>query len=93
MRIEFYHEDGDDDPHFARHQVTEAEVEDVLAHPLEDIPGRQGARIAYGQTSNGRWLRVIYREKGDPPFIQVLTAFDPGRKVVRALRRRLGKKR
>ena len=40
-------------------------MEDVLARPMEDRAGRDGSRIALGQTEAGRYLRVIYVP--DPP--------------------------
>ncbi len=40
------------------HGVHENEVEDILASPGEDRPGRDGSRVAIGRTSGGRYLRV-----------------------------------
>jgi hypothetical protein len=34
------------EPHIYDHNVTEAEVEDVLARPIEDRPGSEGSRVA-----------------------------------------------
>ena len=42
------------------HGVAEVEVEQVLRRPGEDRPGQGGARVAIGQTQEGRYLRVIY---------------------------------
>jgi hypothetical protein len=33
-------------PHIYNHSVSEAEVEDVLARPIEDRPGSEGSRVA-----------------------------------------------
>ena len=40
-------------PHIYGHNVTEAEVEDVLTRPIEDRPGSEGSRVALGQTEAG----------------------------------------
>ena len=34
--------------------------EEVLANPGEDRPGRDGSRVAVGEVTNGRCLRVAY---------------------------------
>ena len=65
---------------------------DVLRRPIEDRPGREGARVAVGQTRGGRYLRVIYVPDPEPDSVFVITAFDPGPKPLRALRRRRKKK-
>src|SRR5438270_13459045 len=36
------------------------EVEEVLANPEEDRPGRDGSRVAHGRTASGRYLKVVY---------------------------------
>jgi hypothetical protein len=73
--------------------VSEDEVEAVLERPQEDRPGREGARIALGQTVAGRYLRVIYVPDPTPGSIFVITAYEPGPPVIRALRRRRRRKR
>lgn len=75
-----------------RHHVSEAEVEAVLARPLEDRPGRDQSRIALGQTDAGRYLRVIYVPDPAPDSVFVITAYEPGPKARKALRRRRRKK-
>ena len=80
------------EPHIYCHAVTEREVEDVLGRPIEDRPGRESARVAIGQTRGGRFLRVIYVPDGLPGSVFVITAYELGRKALRALRRRRKKK-
>lgn len=46
--------------HIYRHGVTEEEVEYVLRNLVEDRPSTEDSRQAFGQTSAGRFLRVIY---------------------------------
>jgi len=36
--------------------VEEEEVEEVLANPGEDRPGREGSRVGIGETAGGRYL-------------------------------------
>jgi hypothetical protein len=80
-------------PHIYQHDVSEQEVEDILAGPLQDIRGRDGSRIALGQTEAGRYLKVIYVPDPVPDSVFVITAYELGPKAKRALRRRKKKKR
>ena len=93
MDLRFYVDPESGEPHIVRHRVSESEVEDVLRRPIEDRPGRDGARVAVGQTRDGRYLRVIYVPDLEPDSVFVITAFDLGPKPLRALRRRRKKKR
>ena len=63
MFLRFYLDRESGLPHIFSHGVEENEVEDVLASPSEDRPGREGSRVAVGRTSGGRYLRVIYRAR------------------------------
>ena len=60
----------------------------MLARPMEDRAGRDGSRIALGQTEAGRHLRVIYVPGPTPRSVFVITAYELGAKARRALRRR-----
>jgi hypothetical protein len=91
--IRFYIDPEIDQPHISRHGVSEIEVSEVLARPLEDRPGREGARVAIGQTRAGRHLRVIYVPDPSPGSIFVITAYELGPSAKKALRRRLRKNR
>ncbi|MHB1465322.1 MAG: DUF4258 domain-containing protein [Thermoleophilia bacterium] len=77
-----------DSPHIYRHDVSEAEVEDVLERPGEDRPGQEGARVAIGRTSSGRYLRVIYTLNEEPNSIFVITAYELRGKPLTAYQRR-----
>jgi len=88
----YYIDPGTDEPHIYGHAVTEREVEDVLGRPIEDRLGREGARVAIGQTRGGRFLRVVYVPDGQPGSLFVITAYELGPKALRALRRRRKKK-
>ena len=93
MEIRFFIDQETGEPHIYRHDVDESEVEDVLARPLEDRPGRDGARVALGRTRAGRYLRVIYVPDPEPNAVFVITAYQLGPKALRALRRRRRRKR
>jgi len=88
VNVRFYIDLESGEPHMARHGVTEEEVTDVLARPLEDRPGREGSRVALGHTAAGRYRRVIYVPDPDPDSLFVITAYYLGPKAKRALRRR-----
>ena len=55
MDIRFYLDAATGQPHIHTHDFEEDEVEDVLTKPGEDRPGREGSRIAIGQTQSGRY--------------------------------------
>ena len=92
MKVRFYVDRESGEPHTARHGVSEHEVREVLARPLEDRPGREGARVALGQTRAGRYLRVIYVPDPDTDSVFVITPYELGPKAKRALRRRRRRK-
>ena len=88
MKIRFYIDPETDMPHIHRHGVREDEAEDVLSNPGEDRPGKEGSRIAIGQTLGGRYLRVIYVPDPDPESVFVITAYELKGKPLAAYRRR-----
>lgn len=92
MNIRFYIDPETRQPHIYRHRVDEQEVEDVLRTPLEDRPGRDGARVSIGRTRTGRYLRVIYVADPAPDSVFCITAFDLGAGALLALKRRRRKK-
>jgi hypothetical protein len=92
MNIRYYVDPETDQPHIYNHGVDEQEVEDVLEGPGEDRPGRDGSRIAIGQTRAGRHLRVIYLSDPEPDSVFVITAYDLVGKPLVAYRRRRRKK-
>lgn len=92
MNLRFCVDGESSEPHIACHGVGEEEVGDVLTRPLEDRPGRDGARVALGQTRAGRYLRVIYVPDPEPESVFVITAYELGPKARHALRRRRRRK-
>ncbi|HLG13957.1 MAG TPA: DUF4258 domain-containing protein [Blastocatellia bacterium] len=93
MNIRFYIDPETGLPHIYEHNVDELEVEEVLARPGEDRPGREGSRLALGQTSAGRFLKVIYVPDPAPASVFVITAFGLKGKPLAAYKRRRRKKR
>jgi hypothetical protein len=92
VQVRYYIDRRSDQPHIYGHNVTETEVEAVLARPLEDRLGQDGARVALGQTASGRYLRVIYVPDPAPDSVFVITAYEIGPKAKKALRRRQKRK-
>lgn len=88
MKIRFYINRDSGLPHIYDHEVQEDEAEEVLRNPGEDRPGREGSRVALGQTASGRYLRVIYVPDPEPDSVFVITAYDLTGKPLKAYRRR-----
>lgn len=89
MDVRFYVDPSTGMPHIWNHVIEEDEVMDVLEKPGEDRPGREGSRIALGQTSAGRYLRV---PDPDPNSVFVITAYELSGKPLAAFQRRRRKK-
>lgn len=92
MRARFYIDPATDLPHIFGHGVAEDEVVEVLEMPTEDRNGREGSRVALGQTSAGRFLRVVYVPDPEPDSVFVITAYDLTGKALASFRRRRRKK-
>lgn len=88
MNIRFYYDPETGAPHIYNHDVDEQEVIEVLENPGEDRVGREGSRIAIGQTATGRYLRVIYVPDPEPDSVFVITAYVLTGKPQTAYRRR-----
>ena len=88
MKTRFYIDPATGLPHIYNHQINELEVNDVLENPGEDRPGYDGARVAIGQTSSGRFLRVVYVADPEPESLFVITAYELKGKPLVAYRRR-----
>lgn len=93
MRLRFYVDSRTGQPHIYGHNVTEAEVEEVLTDAGEDRPGEEGARIALGRTEAGRYLRVVYVPDPEPDSVFVITAYTLEGKPLTAYKRRRRKKK
>ncbi|MBI4746346.1 MAG: DUF4258 domain-containing protein [Deltaproteobacteria bacterium] len=93
MKIRYYIDPETSVPHIYNHDISEEDVEDVMFNPGEDRPGKDGARVAIGQTGGGRYLRVVYVVDPEPGSIFVITAFGLTGKPLSAYKRRRKKKR
>ena len=92
MNIRFCIDRATGSPHIHNHQVDEDEVMNILERPGEDRPGKDGSRVAVGQTDEGRYLRVIYIVDPEPDSVFVITAYELTGKALVAYRRRRRKK-
>lgn len=92
MNIRFYRDPTTGEPHIYNHGVTEEEVEEIIRRPSEDRRGREGSRVAIGQTRAGRFLRVIYAPDPEPESLFVITAYELRGKPLAAYRRRQRRK-
>jgi hypothetical protein len=92
MIIRYYIDPETDLPHIYKHNVNEEEVEAILIKPGEDRPGREGSRLAIGQTETGRFLRVIYVPDAKLDSVFVVTAYELSGNVLKAYRRRRWRK-
>lgn len=87
MNVRFYLDPETEEPHIYNHGVSADEVEDVLRAPGEDRPGREGSRVAHGQTRAGRYLRVIDVLDPEPQSVFVITAYELSGRLLAAYRR------
>lgn len=87
MNIRFYLDPATGEPHIYNHGVDEAEVEDILEARVFDFRGAEGSRVALGQTSAGRYLKVVYVPAAEPDGFLVITAYELRGKALRAFRR------
>jgi uncharacterized DUF497 family protein len=77
--------DLDDDPdgnvqHCAEHGVTKEEVEDVLQNPTDtDVSESSGRPVAFGDTSTGRHIMVVFEEI-DADTVYPVTAYEVPRR-------------
>ena len=73
--------DLDDDPsgyvqHIAEHGISKEEVEEVLEHPAGIERSRSsGLLIAFGETTTGRLIAVVYEDISDDSVYPV-TAYE-----------------
>lgn len=88
METRFYIDPATELPHIYGHDVCEVEVIEVLEMAREDRPGRDGTRVAVGQTSSGRYLRVIYVPDLKFDSVFVVTAYELSGKPLAAFRKR-----
>ena len=62
-RIIWNEEPGGNVEHIAEHGLSPDDVEDVLAHPIDqDVSRSSGLPIAFGFTADGRYVLVVYEQ-------------------------------
>lgn len=62
--------------HLAEHDVSPEEFEEVVSDPdTEDISRSTGNPIAFGWTSEGRYLCCVFKRSGDD-IIEPVTAYE-----------------
>jgi hypothetical protein len=62
--------------HLAEHDVTSEEFEQVVSNPdFEDISRSTGNPVAFGATSEGRYLCCVFRRLDDDT-VEPVTAYD-----------------
>ncbi len=93
MVVRFFIDPETGRPHVEDHNVAPSEVLEVLRGSSDQRPGREGTRIADGQTLHGRYLRVIYKENEWDGSLFVITAYDLSNRDKAAFRRRRRRKR
>jgi hypothetical protein len=92
MDVRFLLDPETGQPHIYDHGVTEEEVRQLLERKGEDRPGTEGSRVKLGQTTAGRYLRVIYVPDPEPGSVFVITAYDLTGKALKAFRKRQRRK-
>ena len=93
MEIRCFIDPDTDLPHFVRHGVKEDEVRQVVKKPLEQRKGREDSIVVIGRTEAGRFLKVIYVPDDDGKCIFVVTAYPIGPNQMKALKRRMKRRR
>ena len=93
VKIRYFADPETGEPHIYDHDVSEDEVEDVLKWPGEDLPVRNKSRSIIGQTSGGRYLRIICVREPAAGSIFVVTAYDLSSRQLAAYKRRRRKRK
>ena len=83
----------DGQPHVHDHAVEEREVLEALSQGLERIAGRNDTTVLIGRTAAGRVLRIVYADIRDGEGVFVITAYELPLRQLRALKRRLRRRR
>ena len=87
MKVRFYLDPETGQPHVHNHGVSEEEVRRVLAARGEDRAAGSNTRFKMGQSTSGRFLRVVYAPDREPGSVFVITAYELRVKELKAHRR------
>jgi hypothetical protein len=64
--------------HLAEHDITPGEFEEVVSNPdYEDVSRSTGNPLAFGLTTDGRYLCCVFRRL-DNDTIEPITAYEVG---------------
>lgn len=88
MNIRYFLDPDTGLPHIYGHGIVEHEIEEVMRGDGDDVSGRENSRIKIGQTSGGRFLKLIYVPDDDGDGIFIITAYQLKDKAKKAYRRR-----
>jgi hypothetical protein len=80
-------------PHIYEHGVTQEEVRQVLSRPGLNLRGGGNSRSVMGQTSAGRYLKVVFVPDPYGTSGFVVTAYQLRGKGLRAYRRATRRKK
>jgi len=75
MKINSLTWNDDDIEHIADHGINPAEIEDMCFNQHISIKGRYGRYVLYGQSSEGRYIKLILERLYDHVYRPV-TAYD-----------------
>jgi hypothetical protein len=92
MELRFHLDPETGQPHILDHGVTEEEIREVLVRGGDDFRSTRGSRVRFGQTSAGRYLKVVYVPDEGRESAFVLTAYDLRGNELKAFRRRQRRK-
>ena len=87
MELRFWKDPETGLPHIYEHGVTEEEVRQVLNRARLNLRGGGNSRSIMGQTSAGRYLKVVFVPDPDGASGFVVTAYELRGKGLRAYRR------
>ena len=87
MELRFWNDPETGLPHMFDHGVTEDEVAQVLRRPGLNVRGGGNSRWIMGQTSAGRYLKVVFVPDPDGDSGFVVTAYELRGKRLQAYRR------
>jgi hypothetical protein len=87
MELRFWIDPKSGMPHIYDHGVTEEEVRQILSRPGLDFRGDGNSRTIMGQTSAGRYLKVVYVPDAQAGSGFVVTAYELRGKALKAYRR------
>lgn len=87
MELRFWDDPETGLPHIYNHGVTEDEVQQVVDRPGLNLRGKGNSRSIMGQTSAGRYLKVVFVPDADGDSGFVVTAYQLRGKALKAYRR------